>query len=76
VEPGGLWDADRYEVMAILKKNGEPAGEIEMKYAGTVSRFSGVVAVSEPGAYEATVYAHDPSNGNTGLDRVTFIVTE
>jgi hypothetical protein len=37
---------------------------------------SGAIAADEPGVYDATVYAYDPSNGNRGLDRVTFIVAE
>ena len=28
----------------------------------------------EPGSYEVLVYAHDSANGNTGLDRTTFLV--
>lgn len=50
-------------------------GEIELRYAGTPSQFEGTVNADRPGVYEATVYAYDPSNGNTGLDGVTFIVS-
>jgi len=76
VEPGGLWDADKFEVRALLKRNGEPAGDVALSYAGAVSQFQGVVEAAEPGIYEATVYAYDASNGNTGVDSVTFIVSE
>lgn len=69
-----MWDADKYEVKALLKKNGKEAGMLNMEYAGEASQFSGTWKVDEPGIYEATVYAYDPATGNTGLDRTTFIV--
>ena len=75
VTQGGLWDANRYEVVARLTRNDAPAGETELTYAGTPSQFAAVLEIDEPGLYEAVVYAHDPKNGNTGLDKVTFIVS-
>jgi hypothetical protein len=75
IEPGGLWDADKFDVKAIVKRNGERIGEVDLAYAGTTSQFAGSVPVEEPGLYEVTVYAYDPGNGNTGLDRTTFIAT-
>ncbi len=74
VTPGGLWDAERYEVRGLVKRNGEPGGETTLSYAGTASQFAGSVDVNEPGVYEVTVYAYDAQTGNTGVDRVTFIV--
>ena len=29
-----------------------------------------------PGDYEVIVFAHDPNNGNSGVDRTTFIAVE
>ena len=71
-----MWDADKIEVAALLKKNGKDVGVLPMHYAGKKSQFSGSWKVNNPGLYEAIVYAYDPSNGNTGLDRVTFIVSQ
>jgi hypothetical protein len=76
VEPGGLWDSDAYEIRARIKRNGEPVGEIPLNYAGETSQFAGTFVAKEPGAYQATVYAYDPANGNTGVDATTFIVAE
>ena len=73
IEPDGLWDANRFEVAILLERNGETAGTIPMEYAGSTSQFKGLIQVTEPGAYQVTVFAHDPGNGNTGLDRTTFI---
>lgn len=76
IEPGGVWDSDRYEVKALLKRNGQASGEFSLDYAGATSQFAGTLSIEEPGIYEAIVYAYDPANGNTGLDKVTFIVSE
>jgi hypothetical protein len=74
IEAGGLWDANAYEVRALVSRGGAPLGEIPLAYTGETSQFAGEVAVPEPGAYEIVVYAHDPATGNTGLDRTTVIV--
>jgi len=71
-----VWDADKIEVAAFLKRNGKHVGVLSMHYSGAESQFSGSWNVKEPGLYEAIVYAYDPFNGNTGLDRVTFIVSQ
>jgi hypothetical protein len=75
IEPGGMWDANKLEVRAIVRRNGERISEIPLAYAGETSQFATKVPAKEPGLYEVIVYAHDPRNGNTGLDRTTFIVT-
>ncbi|UCE02128.1 MAG: hypothetical protein JSW67_12860 [Candidatus Latescibacterota bacterium] len=74
--PDGLWDPARFEIEAILVRNGETMGSMPLHYAGTWSQFAATWEVKEAGTYEAIVYAHDPANGNTGLDRVTFLVRE
>jgi len=74
VEPGGLWDADGYEVEAIVVRDGRRIDSVAMTYAGQSSQFVGQVAVQESGVYDITVFAYDPRTGNTGLDRTTFIV--
>lgn len=75
IEPGGLWDADDYEVSALVRRDGGETRRIALDYAGETSRFAGGIPVDGPGVYDVTVYAHDPANGNTGLDRTTFIVS-
>ncbi|HMB37894.1 MAG TPA: hypothetical protein VKO85_02365 [Wenzhouxiangellaceae bacterium] len=74
IEPGGLWDADGYEVEMIVVRNGERIDSRPMAYAGQTSQFAGEFEVGESGVYAITVYAYDPRTGNTGLDRTTFIV--
>lgn len=72
ITPGGLWDADQYEVAALIRRNAEPAGSFELDYAGQTSRFAGTLTVEQAGDYEVTVYAYDPATGNTGVDKTTF----
>jgi hypothetical protein len=74
IEPGGLWDAGAFEVTALLARDGKPAGRVPLAYAGATSQFQASLALDAPGAWEITVYAYDPANGNTGLDRTTVIV--
>jgi hypothetical protein len=74
VEPGGLWDADKWEVAAILARNGKTVSTVPLQFAGQTSQFATELELGETGVYEATVYAYDPATGNTGLDRVTFVI--
>jgi hypothetical protein len=73
VLPGGLWDSDKMDVKALLKRDGKSIGALDLDFSGEASQFSGTWEVTEKGVYEATVYAYDPANGNTGLDKVTFV---
>jgi hypothetical protein len=74
IEPNGEWDANRFEVKALIRRDGQSLASVPLTYAGAVSQFAGVVPVDAPGNYDVTVFAYDPSNGNTGLDRTTFSV--
>lgn len=67
IEPGGHWDAARYEVRATLARNGKPAASTALAYAGTASTFSGALPPLPRGRYRLTVTAHNPDTGNTGL---------
>jgi hypothetical protein len=74
IEPGGLWDSNAYEIEAMLMRDGEVVQTVPLSYAGTASQFEAELEIAEAGTYEAIVYAHDPENGSTGLDRATFSV--
>lgn len=74
ITPAGIWDANKFEVKALLKKNGQQVGILAMQYAGSPSQFTGTWSISDAGIYEATVYAYDPATGNTGINKVTFMV--
>ena len=76
IKPEGLWDANGYEVKAIVRRNGELVRRLDLSYAGETSQFAGSLPIEAPGTYDVVVYAYDPANGNTGLDRTTFTVTK
>jgi len=70
--PGGLWDPQELEIRGLVSTGNGDQKEFELSYAGTPSRFSGSFQPSGPGSYDLYVYAYNPANGNTGLDRTTF----
>lgn len=72
--PGGLWDAGKYEVKALVKRDGKPFAEIPLDYAGEPSIFRGFLEVRAPGAYQITAYGFNPATGNTGVDNTTIVV--
>ncbi len=74
ITPGGLWDANKFEVAAILRRDGALVRTVPLSYAGKTSQFAADLELKQKGTYEATVYAYDPANGNTGVDSVTFMV--
>lgn len=76
VEPKGIWAAEKLEVAALVTRDGQFQGRHALAYAGETSQFSGEVPVEAPGVYDVVVYAYDPANGNTGVDRTTFIIAK
>lgn len=74
IAPGGLWDSEKYEIMAEVKQNGKHVAELPMKYTGETSKFVAKFKATEKGVYEMMVYAYDKANGNTGIDKVNFII--
>ncbi len=74
ITPGGVWAVQQFEVTALIKKDGRSIGTLPLQYGGEPSQFTGTYEAHEKGIYEGIVYAYDASNGNTGLDNVTFII--
>ena len=72
--PEGLWNSNKYEINLLLKKDGKPAGQFPLQYSGKPSQFATPLNIEEAGIYELAVYAYDPTNGNTGLNKTTISV--
>ncbi len=72
ITPNGQWDANKYEVVAMLAQDGKNLRTMPLLYAGKPSEFRGEFDIVGNGQYEMTIYAYDPANGNTGLDRFTI----
>jgi hypothetical protein len=69
-EPGGLWDANKIQVAAIVERGGKSYPAVPLRYAGQPNTFAGEIELEEAGDYVVDVYAYDPANGNTGVERV------
>lgn len=67
ITPGGLWDADEYEVKAQLISDGEVIRESDLEPGQDPSTFTGRVPVSAPGEFELRVVAFHPPSGNAGV---------
>jgi hypothetical protein len=74
--PGGIWDPEGMRIRVVLFRDGKQQRSFGLRYAGRPSFFRGSAKIEEPGLYEALIYAFDPSDGNTGLDRMTFLLRE
>jgi len=73
-EPGGLWDSDRFAVVARLVRDGHVVAEAPMAFAGETSMYAGQLAAPEPGEYEVQVLALDPERANNGMARRRVVV--
>lgn len=73
ITPDGIWDANQYEISAILTRDGSKISELKLPAEEKPSTFSAETNL-EAGLYELLIYAYDPVTGNTGLDRSNFIV--
>ena len=67
-EPGGLWDANKFRVVARLLRDGKVESETPMTYAGVQNTFHADGA-PVAGATELQVLALDPTGGNFGMMR-------
>jgi len=68
-EPGGLWDSDRFQVLARLVRDGRTVAEVELAFAGETSFYAGRLVPPGPGSYELQVLALDPARANNGMAR-------
>lgn len=75
ISEGGLWDANNIGVNAMIKRNGAMIGEVPLTVLGR-NLFEGSMNIEEAGQYEVTIYAYQEATGNTGVDKINFIVKE
>lgn len=72
IEPGGLWDADRLDVVARVVRDGEVVAESPLPFAGETSTFAGAVEAPGTGPAELQVLALDPERANVGMARIAI----
>ncbi len=74
ITPGGIWDANKLQIAAMLERDKKNYPASPLVYAGQASTFVGEIVVLEPGRYMLDVYAYDPSNGNTGVAQFALTI--
>ena len=72
ITPGGIWDASKLEIGAIVHRGNKTYPAKLLAYAGSPSTFDGEIEISEPGNYTVDLYAYAPWDGNTGVRRVSL----
>ncbi|QNR85794.1 hypothetical protein H9N25_04875 [Pedobacter riviphilus] len=75
IDKGGVWNADEIEVKGILKKDGKHIKEIKMSLIST-NLFEGNYLINAAGNYELILYAYHEKTGNTGVDKVNYVIYE
>ncbi len=73
VTSGGIWDAEQYEVKAVITDDKNIQKEVELIQGDKPSTFHAEVTL-EKGLYDVLIYAYDPVTGNTGVDKTNIIV--
>jgi hypothetical protein len=73
IRKGGIWNSDEIEVKGILKKDGEHFKDIDMSLVKT-NLFEGNVNINSAGNYELIIYAYNSKSGNTGVDKVNYVI--
>lgn len=74
--PDGVWDANDYEIEAMLMRAGKVVARTPLRHTGNASEYGGELTATEPGAYEAIVYAYDAATGNTGVAQSSVLVVD
>jgi hypothetical protein len=76
ITPNGMWDANKYEVKAIVKRNGVISETTALPFANKTNTFGAALEIAKEGAYEVTVYAFDPVTGNAGVHKSMFTISK
>ncbi|PRX49635.1 hypothetical protein [Salegentibacter salegens] len=73
VTEDGVWDANQYEVKAIISSGEKETREITLNPTDKPSTFAAKTNL-EKAYYTITIYAFDPVTGNTGVDKTNIII--
>lgn len=73
ITKGGLWNADDYEIKALISQEEKPVKEIELEFSGETNIFKTETQL-KTGLYTLTVFAYDAYTGNTGVDKINIII--
>ncbi len=74
INKGGIWDADDIEVKGLLRRDGEVLAEFPLHITEEDNVFEGALPLTGKGSFELVVYAFDEKTGNSGVDKVSFVI--
>lgn len=79
IGPGLAWLPENYEVTAIVTLPDGSHDQVQLTFDKSApdhapSQFTADYVATKSGVYQAVVYAYQKSNGNTGVDRTSFII--
>ncbi|SEL81861.1 hypothetical protein [Parapedobacter koreensis] len=74
INKGGIWDADDIEVKGLLRRDGKILAEFPFEITDEDNVFEGTLPLTEKGSFELLVYAFDEKTGNSGIDKVSFVI--
>ena len=75
IQKDGIWDSNLMEVKAMVHKDGESFGEVTLDNPKQ-NTFEGRLQITEAGYYQITVYAYNSKTGNTGVEKINYIIRE
>ena len=75
IQKDGIWDSNLMEVKAIVHKDGASFGEVTLDNSKQ-NTFEGRLPITEAGYYQITVYAYNSKTGNTGVEKINYIIKE
>ncbi|MBD0825473.1 hypothetical protein ICJ85_15770 [Aestuariibaculum marinum] len=73
IDKEGIWDSEKMEVKAIVKLNGNKLSEVPLNFVST-NLFEAELTLAKKGDYEVIIYAYSSNSGNTGVDKVNYII--
>lgn len=73
-EPGGMWNADGYEILARLLDGDRVVAETALAFAGTTSLYGGRITPPAPGVHTLEILAIDTATANFGRLRRDLVV--
>jgi hypothetical protein len=76
ITPGGLWDAADYEVVAELRRKGQPPLRMPLPFSAGPGQFSGVVTPGFSGKGELWIVARNKRTGNAGVALVPVRISK
>jgi hypothetical protein len=74
ISEGGIWDGNEREISVLVKRSVEIVGDFDSMMRDIVNIFEADIPMAEKGSYGFIVLAFDAKTGNTGVDKLNFVL--